>query len=66
MLNNDEYLIYIFTGKVENGTPIIFKKHCIILGVNNQEIIFHLDWLILHTRMFIFKMKLMKIFPVLL
>ena len=25
-LHNDEYLIYIFTEKVENGTPIIFNK----------------------------------------
>ena len=24
--HNDEYLIYIFTGNVENGTPIIFNK----------------------------------------
>ena len=25
-LHNDECLIYILTGKVENGTPIIFDK----------------------------------------
>ena len=25
-IHNDEYLIYIFTGKVENGNPIIFNK----------------------------------------
>ena len=25
-ISNDEYLIYIFTGNVENGTPIIFNK----------------------------------------
>ena len=25
-LHTDEYLIYVFTGKVENGTPIIFNK----------------------------------------
>ena len=25
-LHNDEYLIYIFTGKVEKGTKIIFNK----------------------------------------
>ena len=25
-LHNDECLIYIFTGNVENGTPIIFNK----------------------------------------
>ena len=24
--NNDECLIYIFTGNVENGTPTIFNK----------------------------------------
>ena len=25
-IHNDECLIYIFTGKVENGTPIILNK----------------------------------------
>ena len=25
-IHNDECLIYIFTGNVENGTPIIFNK----------------------------------------
>ena len=25
-IHNDECLIYIFTGKFENGTPIIFNK----------------------------------------
>ena len=25
-LHSDEYLIYIFTGNVENGNPIIFNK----------------------------------------
>ena len=25
-LHNDECIIYIFTGKVQNGTPIIFKE----------------------------------------
>ena len=23
---NDEYLIYVFTGKIQNSTPIIFNK----------------------------------------
>ena len=30
-LHNDEYVIYIFTGKVKNGTQRIFNKsdyHC--------------------------------------
>ena len=30
-LHNDECLIYIFTGKVQNGTPGVFNKilyHC--------------------------------------
>ena len=25
-IHNDECLIYIFTGNVENGTPLIFNK----------------------------------------
>ena len=53
-LDNNEFLIYIFTGKVENGTTIIFNKHYSIVGINNQGIIFHRYWLILHPRMFIF------------
>ena len=34
-LHNDECLIYIFTGNVENGTPIIFNKQFVHLGIKN-------------------------------
>ena len=34
-LHNDGCLIYIFTGNVENVTPIIFNKKIIHLGINN-------------------------------
>ena len=30
-LHNDEGIIYISTGKVENGTPIVFNKKIFIL-----------------------------------
>ena len=31
----DECLIYIFIGKFQNGTPNIFNKNCINVGINN-------------------------------
>ena len=49
--------MHIFTGKVEDDTTIIFNKNYIIVGKNKSGIIFHLYWLILHTRMFIFRIK---------
>ena len=61
--HNDECLIYIFTGKVENVTPIILIKHCTIIGINNQGITFHLYILIQHTGIFILKIKLMGKYP---
>ena len=38
-LHNDECLIYIFTGKVQNGTPSIFNKkvyHCWYKELRNK------------------------------
>ena len=35
MLQNDEFLIYMFTDKVQNSTPIIFHKTLFHCGINN-------------------------------
>ena len=40
-LHNDECSIYIFTWKVENGTQIVFNKHCIFIVIKNEGITFH-------------------------
>ena len=34
-LHNDEYLIYVFTGNIENCTPIIFLiGYFIVIGID--------------------------------
>ena len=49
----DECLVYIFTGKVENGTAIIFNEALYNSWYESLRNNFHLYWLILHTKMHI-------------
>ena len=61
-LHNDECLIYIFTKKVENGTPIVFNK-TLSKSWNEKlwiKFLTRVIDIIQHRKMYIFKSNFWK------